>query len=420
MTLDGQEQARLVVLGRVDRGELTAVAAAELLGLSERQVRRLLAGYRRAGAAAVAHGNRGRPSTRALDPAVRDRVVALARTTYAHCNHQHLSELLTEREGITISRSSLRRVLRTAGVPTPRTRRAPKHRSRRDRMAQEGMLLQIDGSRHAWLGEQRPMLTLIAAIDDAVGTVPHALFREQEDAHGYFLLLDAIVTRPGYGRPLAVYRDRHGIFERSKKDPETLAEQLAGKREPTQFGRLLAELDITAVAARSPQAKGRIERLWGTFQDRLVAELLLAGAETIDDANAVLPAFLKRFNARFSVVPQLAGTAYRPLAPGVVAAELFCFKYRATVGNDNTVSFGGRRLQVAPGPAGRGYARATVEVHERLDGSLAVFHEGACLATTAAPLEAPALRARRNPRPRLPAPIHFRRQTVPAATRPRG
>jgi len=151
VTLDSQEQARLVVLGRVDRGELTAVAAAELLGMSDRQVRGLLTGYRHDGAAAVAHGNRGRASPQALDSAVRARVAALARTTYAHCNHQHLSELLAEREGITVSRSSLRRMLLAAGVSTPRKRRAPKHRSRRDRMAQEGMLLQIDGSRHAWL-----------------------------------------------------------------------------------------------------------------------------------------------------------------------------------------------------------------------------------------------------------------------------
>lgn len=255
ITLDGQEQVRLVVLGRVDRGELTAVAAAELLGLSERQVRRLLAGYRRDGAAAVAHGNRGRTPAHALAPDLVARVVALVRDRYAHCNHQHLSELLAEREGIVLPRSSLRRVLLAAGVPGPRTRRAPKHRSRRERMTQEGMLLQIDGSRHAWLGDQRPLLTLVAAIDDAVGTVPHALFREQEDAHGYFLLLERIVTDPRYGRPLAVYRDRHGIFERSTKEPETLAEQLAGRRQPTQFGRLLQELDVTAIAARSPQAK---------------------------------------------------------------------------------------------------------------------------------------------------------------------
>lgn len=417
ITLTGKEQARLVVVGRVDQGDLTAMAAAEVLGISERQVRRLLAGYRRDGAAAVAHGNRGRRPAHALAAEVAARVVELVRSRYAHCNHQHLSELLAEREGIGISRSALRRVLLEAGVASPRTRRAPKHRSRRDRMAQEGMLLQIDGSRHRWLGPDRSWLTLVGAIDDATGTVPHALFREQEDAHGYFLLLERIATDPRYGRPLAVYRDRHGIFERPPTEPETLAEQLAGARAPTQVGRLLQELEIAAIAARSPQAKGRIERLWGTFQDRLVAELVLAGATTIDDATTVLASFLPRFNVRFAVPPQLAGTAYRPLHAGMPAAELFCFKYTATVGNDNTVRLGDRRLQLLPGPGGRGYAKAAVEVHERLDGSLAVFHRGACLTTTAAPLEAPALRARRTPRPRLPAPIHFRRPAVPT---PRG
>ena len=225
------------------------------------------------------------------------------------------------------------------------------------------------------------------------------------------------MTTPRYGRPLAVYRDRHGIFERSTKEPDTVAEQLAGKREPTQFGRLLEELEITAITARSPQAKGRIERLWGTFQDRLVAELFLAEATTIDQANAVLTSFLPRFNARFSVFPQLCGTAYRPLAAGTIAAEPFCFKYLATVGNDNTLRFAGQPLQLLPGPEGRSYAKATVTVHERLDGSVAVFHAGRCLTATAAPPEAPTLRARRNPRPRLPAPIHFRRRSVLAHPR---
>lgn len=418
MTLNGKEQARVVVLGRVDRGELTATAAAELLGVTERHVWRMLAAYRRDGAAAVAHGNRGRASPRALDAELRARVIALARGRYAHCNHQHLSELLAEREGITLSRSSLRRTLLDAGVGSPRPRRAPKHRSRRDRMPQEGLLLQIDGSRHRWLGEDRPFLTLVGAIDDATGTVPSALFREQEDAHGYFLLLERIVTAPCYGRPVAVYRDRHGIFERSTAEPETVAEQLAGKREPTQFGRLLEELGIRAIPARSPQAKGRIERLWETFQDRLVAELVLAGARTIDEATAVLGSFLPRFNARFAVLPQQCGTAYRPLADGVDPVQVFCFKHTATVGNDNTVRFGPHRLQLRPGPGGRSYAQATVAVHERLEGSLAVLHQGTCLATTAAPLEAPALRARGNPRPRLPAPLHFRRPSVPVPAGP--
>jgi hypothetical protein len=213
----------------------------------------------------------------ALDQGLKRRVLELAQSTYAGCNNQHFTELLAEREGITLSRSSVRRILLEAGIKSPRKRRPPKHRSRRERYPKEGMLLQTDGSRHDWLEGRGPYLSLIGAIDDATGKVPYALFRYEEDAQGYFLLLRQIVAN--YGVPLALYHDAHGIFERSKGEPESLEEQLEGRRKPTQFGRLMEELSITSITSRSPQAKGRIERLWGTFQDRLVSELRLAGAK---------------------------------------------------------------------------------------------------------------------------------------------
>jgi len=253
--------------------------ASEVLGFSLRHVRRLLAAYREEGAAALAHGNRGRKPHHALDDGLRRKVSELAESTYAGCNNQHLTELLAEREGIILSRSSVRRILLGAGIKSPRKRRAPKHRSRRERYPQEGMLLQIDGSRHDWLEGRGPYLTLIGAIDDATGKVAYALFREQEDAQGYFLLLRQIVV--SYGIPMALYHDRHGIFERSRGEPGSLEEQLEGKRKPTQFGRLMEELGITSIPSYSPQARGRIERLWGTFQDRLTSELRLAGTSTI-------------------------------------------------------------------------------------------------------------------------------------------
>ena len=144
------------------------------------------------------------------------------------------------------------------------------------------MLLQIDGSRHDWLEGRGAYLTLVGAADDATGTVPAALFRRQEDAQGYMLMLRKTIEH--HGVPLALYSDRHGIFQRSPKEPESLAEQLRGRRDPTQFGRALEELDIRLIMAHTPQAKGRIERVWGTFQDRLVSEMRLAGASTIDQA----------------------------------------------------------------------------------------------------------------------------------------
>ena len=160
-------------------------------------------------------------------------------------------------------------------------------------------MLQVDGSRHDWLQGRGPYLTLIGAVDDATGTVPFALFRQQEDAHGYMLMLKNIIEH--HGVPLTLYSDRHSIFQRSPKDPESLEEQLQGRRAPTQFGRAMEELDIQLIMAHTPQAKGRIERVWGTFQDRLVSELRLAGATTIQQADNVLWDFLPRFNQRFAV-----------------------------------------------------------------------------------------------------------------------
>src|SRR5215216_4429187 len=185
VSLTGTEQQRLVVLNRVLMGDLTAADAATALERSVRQVRRMLAAYRKEGAAALVHGNRGRTPAHALDPALGQRVIALARTRYAGCNDTHLTEVLAEEEGIRLGRSSVRRLRLGAGLDRPRRRRPPAHRRRRERKPQAGMLLQLDASVHAWLAERGPRLALVAAIDDATGTVPAAVFREQEDAAGY-------------------------------------------------------------------------------------------------------------------------------------------------------------------------------------------------------------------------------------------
>jgi len=259
-------------------------------------------------------------------------------------------------------------------------------------------LVQIDGSPHAWLEDRGARLTLLAAIDDATGQVEAAVFRRQEDAQGYFLLLAQLLERSG--RPLALYHDRHSIFRPllpGSGTPEALAAELAGHpRLPTQFGRALEELGITSIAARSPQAKGRVERLFGTLQGRLVVELRLAGADSLEGANAFLPTYLPRFNAQFAVPAAGAGSAYRPLEAPQEVAAICCFKYRRVVAADNTVTLGPHRVQLLPGPTRRSYAQATVEVQERLDGRLVVCYAGQCLHTTPAPPEAPLLRARKR------------------------
>jgi len=390
ITLNQEEQKRVYVLNQVIEGKLIAGKAAELLRRSVRQIRRWIADYRDRGAAAVVHGNRGRPAVNRVPKQTVNRIVKLARGPYSGFNQQHFSEMLAEREGIVLSRSSVRRILAKAGIASPRRRRPAKHRSRRERYPQEGMLVQIDGSPHRWFGRQGPVLTLLAAIDDATGKVLGAVFRQQEDAQGYFLLIRMIVEK--YGCPLALYRDRHGIFQRGKNRNLTIADQLENQPNHTQFGRLLKELGIESIPSHSPQAKGRIERLFGTFQDRLVSELRLDGIGDLHQANAMLREFLPRYNRRFAVPPQQNGAVYQQPPHGVELNTMFAFKYLRTVGMDNTLRFQQHRIQIQPDRYRTSYARARVEVHERMDGSLAVFHCGRCLATTDAPAEAPVLR----------------------------
>ena len=397
LTLTTKEQSRIQVLNGVIEGKVTVVQSAKLMGVSERHAWRLLAAYREEGVAAVAHGNRGRKPSTTTCPSTQQRVMELAKGPYAGLNHTHLTEMLAEREDVALSRSTVRRVLLAGGVPSPHRRRAPKRYRRRERYPQEGMLLQIDGSRHDWLEGRGPYLTLVGAADDATGTVPFALFRRQEDAQGYMLMLRETIEH--HGVPLALYSDRHGIFQRSPKEPESLAEQLRGRRDHTQFSRALEELDIGLILAHTPQAKGRIERVWGTFQDRLVSELRLAGATTIDQANNVLWDFLPRFNRQFGVPAAEPGSAYRQPPDGLCLDAVLCFKYIRTVANDNTVRFNGHTLQLMSNEHRASYARATVEVQERLDGTIVVVHQGRTLATEPAPHGPVEIRARSGRRP---------------------
>ena len=375
MTLTQKEQTRLQILNSLMADHMTTEQAATLLGVSARHTRRLLTAYSKEGAAALAHGNRGRrPANATPDPLATD-VVVLARTRYAGVNHTHLSELLREREGIDIGRNTLRKILTDAGVSSPRRRRPPKHRVRRQRMAREGMLVQIDGSFHRWLGEDGPQFTLLLAVDDATGCVVNALFCEYENTRSYLLLMRDLIR--SYGIPLALYSDRHGVFKHTPPSETASA--------PTQFSRAMGEIGVQLIFARSPQAKGRVERTAGTLQDRLVRELRLAGSTTIDDANRVLNDFLPRFNERFRVPSERTDTAYRVPDPELCLDTVLCVKYRRRVARDNTVKYRWRTLQLLPDQARPSFAGSAVEVLEGLDGRLAVQHEGRIVASQEAP-----------------------------------
>jgi len=419
LTLTEKEQTRLRIVTGVVGREWTVVEAARVLGTSERHVWRMLAGYKARGAASIAHGNRGRIPRNATPSELRTQIVSLVRDRYGGVNHTHLTELLEEREDISLSRSTVRRILTGAGLPSHGHRQPRQHRCRRQRMPQEGMLLQIDGSLHQWLGEEGPWLTLLLAIDDATGTVPYAVFREQEDSEGYFMLMRGVIQ--AHGIPLAVYSDRHFIFCYSKPGIVPGEASVIDREKPTQFGRAMQELGVTQIFARSPEAKGRVERANGTFQDRLVSELRLADARTLEEANSLLEAFLPRYNRRFGVPAAQIDPAYRPLDASIDIDGILCFKEARRVGRDNTVQYHGQTLQLFPGKVRRNYARTRIEVQRRLDGRLVAFYKGELLTPQEAPPLAASLRAgtRKYPKPGFCAELTPYCPTVEAQDEPR-
>jgi transposase len=385
-----EEVKREVVIRRVVAGKLSVTEAAPLLGLSERQVWRLKGRYVEEGTAALAHGNRGRVPANKIAGALREKIIRLARSRYAGVNDSHLAELLREREHLEISRRSLQRVLRGAGLASPRRHRPPRYRRRREREPSAGAMVLVDGSRHRWFGDDRPYTSCIAAIDDATSQVVAACFREQEDAAGYFTVLGQMLQTTGI--PLALYSDRHGVFWRSAHERPAHDEELAGERLPTQFGRALGELSIQPIFANSPQAKGRIERLWGTWQDRLFQELRLAGVGDIAAANRFLAQYLPRHNARFAVSAATDEPSWRALSEGTCVDDVCCFKYVRVVAPDNTVRLGGTVVQLPPRSAHWSWAAQRVEARQHLDGSWSVHTAaGSELVRTAAPSGTPKL-----------------------------
>jgi len=372
IVLSQREVQRIQVLNQVVQGMLSLKAATGMMKICYRQAKRLLGRYRREGAKGMGHRRRGQPARNALSPELRERVLNLHEEVYAQFNDTHFVEMLAEREGLRIGRETVRRWLREAGIGPKRRRRPPKHRSRRPRRPQLGLMMQWDGSPHPWFGPGRPPCSLLHAADDAGGTVLGALFRPQEDAIGYLKLLDMVLRRCGI--PAAVYQDRHSALFRNDTH-WSHEEELAGVRFPTHVGRVLEELGIQTIPAYSAQAKGRIERQGGVFQDRLIAEMALAGITEIDPANEWLDKiFLDRFNGRFAKRPELPGSAFRKIS----AAQrylLISFAYEATVANDNTVRLGGLVIDLPPGPNRRSYARRRVLVRQHLDGAWTVWFE---------------------------------------------
>jgi len=379
-TLSQKELQRVSVVSACIKGDMACARAAGLLCLSVRQIKRLKKRMREDGEAALAHANRGRPSHRRLPDAVRTKIVQLARSTYAGFNDHHLCEKLVEREGFSLSRETLRRLLRGNGLGSPRKRRAPAHRQRRLRSAHLGELVQLDGSPHHWLEDRGPQLTALGMQDDATGKILAAQFFLTETTFGYLCLLKQMLRR--HGVPLAFYGDHSSVFVRND-DNWTVEEQLAGKRQPTQFGRALEQLGITFIAAHSPQAKGRVERLWGVLQDRLISELRLAGAHDRDSANAVLRKFIADYNRRFAQKPREMETAWRPAPQSL--ERICCFLHERVVSNDNVVQWDGRRFQIPQQARRFSFAGARVQIYQALDGRVSLYYGDTRLEHSALP-----------------------------------
>lgn len=404
VTLSQKQLQRFRVIEKAVDGRLSVSEAAHLLQRSERQVQRLKRRFQPDSTAWLVHGNSGRKQPWALPAELRQQVLHLARTRYLGFNDSHMRQKLAEQEGLSLSRESLRRILRSAGLRSPQKRQPRQYRARRERRPRCGLMLLADASRHDWLEGRGPKLTLLGFQDDATSRVLAALFQlEPENALGYFRLLQQLVTH--HGIPLSLYRDRHGIFQRN--DPHwSLSEELAGRQFPTQVGRALDQLGIQQIPAQSPQAKGRIERTWRTFQDRLCSELRLAGAATCQQANQLLKRFVTDYNQRFAVAPREAANDFRPLPRSFDLARCLSFRYQRVVALDHTISFGSDKLQLPP--AMPGYAGITVDLSHQLDGNLRVYRGSRLLLSLARPL-----RELAEPKPAVRSSSQKRRPKIP-------
>ncbi len=375
-------------------GAITLVEASRQMGVSYRQAKRLRRAYVSGGLDALAHGNRGRPPANKTDEETRARIIALSEGVYSKLNDTHFAEMLTEREQISVSRETVRSILRSEGIRPKRKRKARKHHRRRPRKECEGLMMLWDGSPHRWFGRERPPCCLMAAMDDATSRALALVFVEYEGSWAYLELLRQVVT--GHGIPGSVYQDRHSALKRND-DFWSIEEQLAGRQDPTQVQAALEALGIEQIFAQTPQAKGRIEKLFETLQDRLVAMLGLEGIVDIESANTYLnEVFLDYFNDKFAVPAERTQAAWRKVPRTLDLDRVLSFRYDSKVANDNAIRLGDVTIDIPPGPGKRSWAGVKAEVRQLLDGSWRVYYQDKLIATAAATEVAEPIRTRRR------------------------
>ncbi len=369
LTMSQKEVERLHVIQRTIETRGQQATAARQLGVSVRQVKRLVRQYRTQGPAGLVSRRRGQRPPNAFAAALREEALAVVRARYPGFAPTLAHEKLTEQHGYTFSVETLRQWLITAGVWQPQRRRAPRVHPRRPRRSCVGELLPIDGSPHDWFEGRAPACTLLVFIDDATSRLMALRFVPAETTQAYMETLQSYLAQ--YGRPVAIYSDQHSIFRVNQED-------CAGER--TQFSRALETLDIAPIHAHTPQAKGRVERAHQTLQDRLVKELRLHGLSTLAAANAWVPTFLADHNRRFAVAPASPVDVHRPVRHSPQdLARIFALQHPRIISKTLSVQFQNRTYQLQG--QGRGYRLrgATVTVCEAFDGSIELLYEGRAL-----------------------------------------
>jgi len=363
LAMKAVEVARLHVIKKVISGELRQVEASDLLGLSDRQVRRLVGRVKREGDRGVIHRSRGRVSNRAYPDRLRRKVVALYEKKYGDFGPTLFVEKLWERERIVVGAQTVRNWLIEAGAWEGQRRSRP-HRRWRERKRYFGEMIQMDGSHHDWLEGRGKALVLMAYIDDATGRVMARFY----DYEGTLPAMDSFrryVRRRGL--PMSIYLDKHTTYKATGKP--TLEDRLAGRVPQSQFERAMRELGVQVIHAHSPQAKGRIERLFRTFQDRLVKEMRLEGIGSKDEANRFLGKYLAAHNKRRS--QEAMGDVHRPLPAGLDLGQVLCIRTRRGVKNDGTIVHQKTLYQLL-----ESIRPPHVFVEERLNGRLYLTHRG--------------------------------------------
>ena len=362
-----RELNRIEVLSQVTQGRMTIVTAANVLGLSRRQVHRLLKDFQTDGPAAIRHKARGRRSNNRIDPAVREFAVTLVRENYLDFGPTFAAEKLSEDHGLKVSRETLRKWMQDAGIWLSRKQRRTFHQPRLRRECY-GELIQIDGSDHRWFEDRAPACTLLVFIDDATSTLMQLRFVTSESTFSYFEALEGYLA--DHGRPVAFYSDKHTVFRVAQQGAKS-------GNGMTQFGRAMNELNIEILCANSSQAKGRVERANRTLQDRLVKELRLAGISDMAAGNAFLPGFVDRYNAKFAKAPRRADNLHRPMniEPDRLR-DVFCFRDERLVSKQLAFSYERQRIILAENEITRDLPGKYVDTFAFPDGRFEVRWRG--------------------------------------------